>query len=229
MKTIGILGGMTWQSSQAYYNLINREVEKRLGGCSSAQVVMYSVNFQPIADMQAAGHWREMGEILAEHAVQLQNAGADFILLATNTMHLVADQLKARLDIPILNLIELAAERAAQDGFTKIGLLGTKFTMESELYPSVFNQRGLQIITPEEGERAVVNNVIYTKLANGVTDQEDREAYLKIIDGLVEKGAQTVILGCTEIGMLVRPQDTSVKLIDTTPLHCLEAVNLALS
>ena len=229
MKTIGILGGMTWQSSQAYYNLINCEVEKRLGGCSSAQIVMYSVNFQPIADMQAAGCWREMGEILAEHAVQLQNAGADFILLATNTMHLVADQLKARLEIPILNLIELAAERAAQDGFTKIGLLGTKFTMESELYPSVFNQRGLQIITPEEEERAVVNNVIYTKLANGVTDQEDREAYLKIIDSLVEKGAQTVILGCTEIGMLVRPQDTSVKLIDTTPLHCLEAVNLALS
>ena len=144
-------------------------------------------------------------------------------------MHLVADQIKAQLDIPILNLIELAAERASQDGFTKIGLLGTKFTMESELYPSVFNQHGLQIITPEEGERAVVNNVIYTKLANGVTDQEDREAYLKIIDGLVEKGAQTVILGCTEIGMLVRPQDTSVKLIDTTPLHCLEAVNLALS
>ncbi len=230
MKTIGILGGMTWQSTSTYYTLINQAIEERLGGCNSAQVIVHSVNFAPVAEMQARGEWEAMGEMLAGNAAKLEAAGAELIILATNTMHLLADQITARLNVPFLHLIELTARRAVADGAATLGLLGTRFTMESSLYPDICAPLGVEVITPGEGDRAVVHDAIYNRLANGIIDDGDRRAYLRIIADLAGRGAGTVVLGCTEIGMLVKPEDTGgVSVIDTTRLHCREAVDAALA
>ncbi|MEE9100199.1 aspartate/glutamate racemase family protein [Pseudomonas nitroreducens] len=229
MKTIGLIGGMSWESTIPYYRQINQTIKERLGGLHSAKIVLYSVDFHEIERLQHAGDWDAAGALLADAARSLRAAGAEFLVLCTNTMHKVAPAIEAAVDIPLLHIADPTAEAIREAGVTKVGLLGTRFTMEQAFYKDRLQERfDLQVLTPSDDERQVVHRIIYEELCLGRILDESREAYRRIIASLVERGAQAVILGCTEISLLVGPQDASVPLFDTTAIHARRAAERAL-
>ncbi|MCJ1885330.1 aspartate/glutamate racemase family protein [Pseudomonas sp. LA21] len=229
MKTIGLIGGMSWESTIPYYRQINQTIKERLGGLHSAKIVLYSVDFHEIERLQHAGDWDAAGRLLAEAARSLRAAGADFLVLCTNTMHKVAPAIDAAVDIPLLHIADPTAEAIRAVGLTRVGLLGTRFTMEQAFYKDRLQEKyDLQVLTPSDEERQVVHRIIYEELCLGQFLDESRDAYRRIIASLVARGAQAVILGCTEISLLVGPQDASVPLFDTTAIHALQAAEWAL-
>lgn len=228
MKTIGLVGGMSWESTALYYRLINEGVKKRLGGLHSAKIVLYSVDFQEIEALQHAGEWDRAGEVLAAAGRAVEAAGADFLLICTNTMHRVAEQVESAISIPLLNLADATAERILVRGMRTVGLLGTAFTMEQDFYRGRLENRGIEVLVPGAADRAVVHRVIYEELCQGRVKEGSRAEYLRIIDALGERGAEGVIEGCTEIVMLVDERHTHMPLFDTTAIHADEAVRLAL-
>jgi len=230
MKVIGLLGGMSWESTALYYRILNQQVKQRLGGLHSAQLVLYSVDFQPIEQLQAAGEWQQAGEMLAAAAQNLERAGAQFIVLCTNTMHKVAPQISAAVSVPLLHIADATGRRIQQAGLRKVGLLATRFTMEQAFYRGRLEQQfNLQVIVPEEEDRALVHQVIYHELCLGTINPASRQRYRQIMQQLVDQGAEAIILGCTEITLLVDDSDASVPLLDTTLIHAEEAVNQALA
>lgn len=229
MKMIGLIGGMSWESTALYYRIINEQVKQQLGGLHSARSLMYSVDFHEIEKLQAAGEWQKAGEILAEAAISLEKGGADFIVLCTNTMHKVAQQITDAVSIPLLHIADATAQRIRQAGVKKVGLLATAFTMEQEFYKGRLNQSEIEVLVPDAAGRKVVHDIIYQELCLGVIRDESRAQYRKIIAELVEQGAEAIILGCTEITLLVKAEDASVPLFDTTLIHAEDAVKLALS
>lgn len=229
MKTIGLIGGMSWESTVPYYRLINEGVKQRLGGLHSARLVLYSVDFHAIERLQHAGRWDEAGMLLADAARALQAAGAELLVLCTNTMHKVAPAIEAAVTISLLHIADPTAAAAKGAGIETVGLLGTRFTMEEDFYRGRLEARhGLRVLIPEAADREVVHRVIYDELCLGATREESRAAYRAIIDRLVAQGAAGIILGCTEIGLLVKPEDSPVPLFDTTALHAASAVDFAL-
>jgi aspartate racemase len=230
MKTVGLIGGMSWESTVPYYQVINRVVGQRLGGLHSARVAMFSVEFQEIERLQHAGRWEESGEILADAARAVRRAGADFIVLCTNTMHKVAPQIEAAVDVPLLHIADATAARVKAAGLARIGLLGTRFTMEEAFYRGrLADRHGLTVLTPPAGQRETVHQVIYGELCLGQVREDSRAAYRTIVQDLVGQGAEGVILGCTEIGLLLRPEDAPVPLFDTARIHAEAAADFALA
>jgi aspartate racemase len=229
LKTIGLIGGMSWESSQLYYQLINNAVKQRLGGLHSAQLLMYSVDFAPIEKLQHAGDWDGAADVLVDAARRLEAGGADFFLIGTNTMHRVADDVCAAVSIPLLHIADATAEILRNDDVRRIGLLGTAFTMELDFYRNrISEQYGIEVLVPELHDRQMVHDIIYQELCQGQIEAESREVYLAIIDRLREQHIDGVILGCTEIGLLLQPQHTDIKLYDSTAIHAHRAVELAL-
>lgn len=230
MKTIGLLGGMSWESTIPYYRRINERVRQRLGGLHSARIVLNSVDFADIEHLQHCGHWNEAGAVLAAAARSLEAAGADFLVLCTNTMHKVAPAIEAAVSIPLLHIADPTAARIRQAGLRKIGLLGTRFTMEKDFYRGrLENQHGIQVVVPDADDRDRVHRVIYDELCLGVVSEASRTAYREVIGALVERGAQGIVLGCTEIALLISPADAPVTVFDTTAIHAESAVDFALS
>ena len=230
MKTIGLLGGMSWESTELYYRLINQNVKAQLGGLHSAKIVLFSVDFQEIETMQHAGDWDSAAQVLAQAARQIEAAGADFLLICTNTMHKVAPQVEAAIQMPLLHLADATAERIKEAGYQSIGLLGTAFTMEQDFYKGRLTDKyGLEVIVPNDEDRAVVHRIIYEELCVGVIKEESRVEYLRIMARLQAAGAEAIIEGCTEIVLLVQQKHTTVPLFDTTTIHAEAAVALALS
>jgi aspartate racemase len=220
VNRVGLLGGMSWESTAVYYRLLNEAVHERVGGHASAPLVVWSVDFAEIEALQQAGDWAEQGRILGEAAAALQRAGVDAIALATNTLHLVADDITARIDVPFIDLIDVVGAATEAAGHQRVGILATGYTMDSDLYPSRLAKFGAEVLVPDVDDRAEVHRVIFEELVHGVVRDESRAAYLAVIDRLVERGADAVILACTEIGLLVRDGDAAVPLLDTTALHC---------
>ena len=229
MRTIGLIGGMSWESSAEYYRIINQEVNRRLGGVRSAQCLMYSVDFEDIKRLQHEGDWDSLAEAMRKAALRLERGGADFIVLCTNTMHRGADAISSAVNLPLLHIADPTADRIRAAGFHRIGLLGTAFTMEQDFYKGrLLERHGLDVIVPDEADRRIVHEIIYKELVLGIVSPESRQAYREIIARLVERGAQAVILGCTEIMLLVSPEDSAVPLFDTTTIHAVAAVDEAL-
>jgi aspartate racemase len=230
MKTIGLLGGMSWESTLGYYKAINEGINKELGGLHSAKIAMYSVDFEPIEQLQHAGDWNGTAKILSVAAQSIQAAGADFLLICTNTMHKVAKEIGESIRIPILHIADATAEILVNQGVKKVGLLGTAFTMEQEFYKGrLLSQYNLEVLVPNEKDRQIIHKVIYQELCLGKITANSKAEYLRVIDALAAQGAEAVILGCTEIGMLVNQSDTDVKLMDTTAIHAQQAVRYAIS
>ena len=229
MKTIGLLGGMSWESTAGYYRAINQCVQKSLGGLHSAKIAMVSVDFEPIEKMQQSGDWASAAEILTRAARDVQAAGVDFLLICTNTMHKVAPQIEKGIDIPLLHIADATAEVLVDDKIKNVGLLGTKFTMEQNFYRGRLQEKyGLRVLVPDEEDRNTVHNVIFNELCLGETNHQSKIEFIRIIEKLKNEGAEAVILGCTEIGMLVQQEDTDVTLYDTTAIHAEKAVEYAL-
>ena len=230
MKTIGLIGGMSWESSIEYYRIINETAKTKLGALHSARSIMYSVDFADIETLQHQGRWHEAAQLLMGAAKSLENGGADFVVICTNTMHKVADEIQAHINIPLLHIADATAQRIKESGIRRIGLLGTRFTMEEDFYKARLAQKyGLDVMIPDAPEREIVHRVIYDELVMGKIRQGSRNKYVDIIERLVRNGAQGVILGCTEIGLLVHPGDCEVPLFDTTRIHAEAAVEYALA
>lgn len=229
MKTIGLIGGMSWESTQTYYRLINQTVREALGGLHSARLVLYSVDFAEIEALQHQGDWDATAEILGTAGQAVAAAGADFIVLCTNTMHKVAPSIEASAGLPLLHIADATATALIEDGVTCVGLLGTRFTMEQAFYRERLEARGIQVVVPDAPQRELIHSVIYHELCLGNIRPESRQAYLEVVNALAERGAQGVILGCTEIGLLIQSADTDVPLYDTTEIHAEQAVQLALA
>lgn len=228
MKTIGLLGGMSWESSALYYQLINEGVRDRLGAFHSAKLVMSSVDFAEIEKLQSAGDWDAAGRILAEQSRGLEAAGADFLVLCTNTMHKVASAIEEAVSIPLLHLADTTAAAVTNTGIRTVALLGTAFTMEQDFYKERLASHGLTVVVPDEAQRQIVHQIIYEELVLGLVRDESREEYVQIIDSLRDRGAEGVILGCTEIELLIGAQDSSLPVFPTTRLHAEAAVQMAL-
>lgn len=229
MKTIGMLGGMSWESTVPYYRLINQRVQERLGGLHSARLLLYSVDFQEIEQLQHAGEWGRAGELLADAARRLQGAGADFLVICTNTMHKVAPAVEAATALPLLHIADPTARAIVSEGFRRVGLLGTRFTMEEDFYRArLQREHGLDVVVPDAGDRLEVHRIIYDELCQGVVDEGSRGVYRGVIARLVARGAEAVVLGCTEISLLVGRGDSRVPLFDTTALHARAAADFAL-
>ena len=230
MKTIGLLGGMSWESTTSYYQQINQGVKQALGGLHSAKVCLYSVDFDEIEKLQHQGDWQATADILSKAAQSVEAGGADFLLICTNTMHKVADQISTAINIPILHIADATALTLQADGISKVGLLGTRFTMEQDFYKSRLTEHfNIEVLTPNQAQRDRIHQVIYDELCLGVVNDDARNDYLEIINDLYRDGAQAIILGCTEIALLVQPQHTEVPLYDTTAIHAQAAVAKALS
>lgn len=230
LKTIGMLGGMSWESTAIYYRALNEGVKSALGGLHSARIVMVSVDFDDIEKLQHADDWDSTAVILADAAKSIEDGGADFLIICTNTMHKVVPQIEKRLSIPILHIADATAERLQKDGIQRVGLLGTRFTMEQQFYKNRITENyGMDVIVPNKKERDEVHHIIYQELCLGIINELSRTRYLQIIERLKERGAEAVILGCTEIALLVQQRDTSLPLYDTTAIHAEQAVLLALS
>lgn len=230
MKTIGLLGGMSWESTVSYYQVLNREIGKRLGGLHSARILLLSVDFEEIEVLQHRGDWEKLGEMLAAEAKTLEEAGSDFLVLCTNTMHLVAPAMEAVLEIPLLHIADATARRIRERGAKTIGLLGTRFTMEEPFYRGRLEENhGLEVLVPAREDRDVIHRVIYEELVLGKILPESREEYRRIVGTLEDRGAQGVILGCTEIGLLLKPEDSELPLFDTALIHAQVAAEYALS
>lgn len=229
MKTIGLIGGMSWESTVPYYQLINEGVRQRLGGLHSARVILYSVDFAEVEHLQSTGDWAAAGELLAQVAHKLQGAGAEALVLCTNTMHKVADAIEAAVQIPLLHIADPTAAQIRQAGLSKVGLLGTRFTMEQDFYKARLQQRhGLQVLVPPAPDRDEVHRIIYEELCLGQVRADSRSVYQRVMGDLVAQGAQAIILGCTEISLLVSAVDVPVLLFDTTAIHAMSAVDWAL-
>lgn len=229
MKTIGLLGGMSWESTALYYNWINELVKERLGELHSGRIVLYSVDFQEVEDLRHQDRWDAIGRLLGEDALRVEQAGADFLLLCTNTMHKVAPQIEAAINIPLLHIADATAEAIKAKGLDAVGLLGTKFTMEEDFYVGrLENRHGLKVLIPPEEDRAIVHRVIYEELVLGIIKDESRQEYLRIMADLQKRGAGGVIEGCTEIVTLVQQEHTDIPLFDTTALHAKAAVERAI-
>ncbi|AXY36661.1 MULTISPECIES: aspartate/glutamate racemase family protein [Bacillus] len=229
MKTIGLIGGMSWESSAEYYRIINEEIKKKLGGLHSAKCLLYSVDFKEIEHYQSIGAWDKAGEALGQVARSLEKAGADFIVICTNTMHKVLGYIQEMITIPILHIADATAEQIIRQDIRSVGLLGTKYTMEQDFYKSRIASHDINVIVPDDDERELINNIIYQELCLGEIKQSSKNIYKKIINNLVDRGAEGIILGCTEIGLLVKVEDSEVPLFDTTLIHAQKAVNKSLS
>ncbi|HWO54484.1 MAG TPA: aspartate/glutamate racemase family protein [Paenibacillus cookii] len=229
MKTTGLLGGMSWESSMLYYQIINERVKERKGGHHSAKSLMYSVDFQEIKDLQHQGKWAEAAKIMIESAQKLEAGGADVVVICTNTMHKMAPEVMNSVSIPLLHIADATANQIVKDKIKKVGLLGTAFTMEQEFYKGrLVDPFGLEVVVPDEADRAVVHDVIYHELCLGIINEHSKKKYLDIIDRLVRKGAEAVILGCTEITLLISQEDCNIPVYDTTRIHAEAAVDFAL-
>ncbi len=230
MKTIGLLGGMSWESTVSYYKAINEGVKARLGGLHSAKILLYSVDFQEIEILMRQGQWDAIADILTKEANRIASAGADFLLICTNTMHIVFPQIEAAVDIPLLHIADAAANVIQSNGCKQVGLLGTAATMEEPFYKDrLLNKYGIGTVVPEAADRRIVHTAIFNELCLGKIEDRSRTEYLRIIENLGSQGAEAVILGCTEIAMLVSPNQTSVPLLDTAEIHAQQAVEMALS
>ena len=230
MKTIGMIGGMSWESSIEYYRIVNQTVREKLGGLHSAKSIMYSVEFAEIEALQHQNRWDELAKIMIEAARSLERGGADFVIICTNTMHKLYDKVQNDIKIPMLNIADATAEKIKADGIDKIALLGTRFTMEEDFYKGrLVDRYGLDVIIPAEKEMEIVHRVIYDELCAGIINSDSKQKYAEIIKGLVAEGAAGVILGCTEIGLLVKQEDSPVPLFDTTEIHARAAVDYALA
>jgi aspartate racemase len=229
MKVIGLIGGMSWESSVVYYKIVNQKIKEKLGGVHSCQCLMYSVDFGEIAALQHRGDWAKLSEIMIDAAQRLERGGADFIVLCTNTMHKLADDIEANVNIPLVHIADVTAEAIKEKGMKKIGLLGTKFTMEHDfLKGRLLEKHGVESIIPNEAQRDIIHKIIYEELVKGIVTKESRLAYLTIINDLTAQGAEGIILGCTEIGLLITNEFTDAVLFDTTEIHATKAVELAL-
>lgn len=229
-KTIGLIGGMSWESSAEYYRIVNQEMQKRLGGVHSARSLMWSVDFGEIEQLQHAGDWDRLAEEMKDAAIRLERGGADFVVLCTNTMHRLADAVISAVEIPLLHIADPTAQRIKAAGLNRVGLLGTAFTMEQDFYKGRLREHyGLDVMVPEPEDRRVVHEIIYKELVVGEIRPESREAYRAVMARLIERGAQAIILGCTEIMLLVSDRDSAVPLYDTTTIHAVAAVDFALT
>lgn len=230
MKTVGLLGGMSWESTALYYRWLNEGIKKKLGGLHSARIAMVSVDFQEIEELQHGSQWERAGAVLAEAAKQIEAAGADFLLICTNTMHKVAPQIQKAINIPILHLADATANRIKELNMKTVGLLGTNFTMEQDFYKGrLIEQHGLNVVVPSDEDRQIVHRIIYEELCLGVVKEASREEYLRIMEQMREEGVEGIIEGCTEIVMLVQQEHTDIPLFDTTAIHAEEAVAMALA
>jgi amino-acid racemase len=230
MKRIGLLGGMSWESSLEYYRLVNQGVRVRLGGLHSADCLLRSVDFAAVEALQHAGRWDEAGELLAREASGLEDAGAELLVLCTNTMHKVADRIERAIEIPLVHIADTSAAAVTAGGMRTVGLLATAYTMEQDFYVGRLRERhGLEVLVPDADDRRRVHAVIYDELCVGVVEPGSREEYRRIMRGLAERGAECILFGCTEIGLLVGPEDSPVAVFDTTRLHAEQAVELALA
>ena len=228
MKTIGLIGGMSWESTIPYYRIINEEIKEKLGGLHSAKIVLYSVEFDEIEKCQSSGEWEKSGEILGNAARGIENAGADFILICTNTMHKVAPQIASMINIPIVHIADATADELEKRNIKTVGLLGTKYTMTQDFYKQRLIDRGINVVIPDEEDIETVNSVIFDELCVGKIEDSSREKYKKIIEDLTGKGAEGVILGCTEIGLLIGQSDVIIPVFDTTVIHAKRAAELAM-
>lgn len=228
MKTLGLIGGMSWESTITYYQIINDVVKENLGGLHSAKILLYSVDFYEIEKCQAEGDWNKSAGILADAAKKLEQAGADYIVICTNTMHKVAPQIQEQIAIPIIHIAEATAEQLKENKISRVALLGTKYTMTQDFYKSKLIDAGIEVLIPDTQDIEIVNTIIYQELCLGVISDHSKEEYLRIIDGLAARGAQGVILGCTEIGLLIQQRDTSLPVFDTTQIHAAKAALLAI-
>ena len=229
MKTVGLIGGMSWESTATYYRLINQGIRNRCGGLHSAKMLLYSVDFAEIEALQSSGRWHEAGQLLAEAAVRLEKGGADLLLICTNTMHKVAAQVVAAVTLPLIHIAEATGAKIVQDGIEAVGLLGTRFTMEEQFYRSVLEDTfGLRVVVPTADDRRLVDKVIFNELCRGVIADNSRQEYLRIVDSLAAQGCGAIILGCTEIALLIGSGDTDLKLYDTTEIHAQQAVAMML-
>jgi aspartate racemase len=228
MKTIGLIGGMSWESTVTYYQVINERIKKELGGLHSAKILLYSVDFSEIEQSMKENDWEDIAERMIKAAVTLEKAGADFILICTNTIHKVVPQMKSHISVPLIHIAETAAETLKERGFEKAALLGTRFTMNQDFYKEKLREGGISVIIPEVKDAEEIDRIIFQELCLGIVTEESRQKYLDIIERLAQKGAQAVILGCTEIGMLISQKDTNVPVFDTTVLHAEKAAGLAI-
>lgn len=228
MKTMGLIGGMSWESSVEYYRITNQLVRQKLGGHHSAKSVMYSFDFAEIEKLQHRGEWEEATRRMINAAIYLQRAGAEFIVICTNTMHRMAKEVEAAIAIPVLHIADATAQAVQAEGVERVGLLGTRFTMEEEFYRGRLEEHGLTVLVPDEGGRSLVDQVIFDELVMGEINPESKRGYLGVIDALAEEGAEGIILGCTEIGLLVKAEDVDLPVFDTTMIHARAAVESAL-
>lgn len=227
MKTIGLIGGLSWESTSEYYSYINRFVKEKLGGLHSAKCLLHSFDFQEMVDLQHTGEWDQATNQMIHAAKTLENGGADMIVICTNTMHKMAPEVTNEVKIPLLHIVDTVAEKINEQGMTKVGLLGTKFTMEQPFYKEYLNKHGIEVVIPNEEDRKIVHDVIYNELCKGDFQEASKDKYLQIINRLSNQGAEGIILGCTEIPLLVKQEDTLVPLFDSTLLHAKAAVDLA--
>ena len=229
MKTIGLIGGMSWESSALYYKIINQRVQHILGGVHSADCLLYSVDFAEIAGLQHDNNWDELADVMVAAAQRLENGGADFIVLCTNTMHKLAAQIEEKVSIPLLHIADATAAEIQRQGFKKVGLVATKFSMEQDFLKSRYREKfGIEILIPEREERNEIHSIIYNELVKGIIKEDSREKFLSVIDQLVANGAEGVILGCTEIELLINQNDTDITLFETTKIHAEAAVQFSL-
>ena len=228
MKTIGLIGGMSWESTVPYYSIINEEVKNALGGLSSAKIVLYSVNFEEIEAYQSSGRWDKAAQALGDVAKKLEAFGADFIIICTNTMHKIAPEISAMVKIPVVHIAEATADKLLEEGMTKVALLGTKYTMQQDFYKEKLAQREIEVLIPDAVDVEIINNIIFNELCVGIVRDESRENFKRCIRYLKERGAEAVILGCTEIGMLIKQEDSVLPVFDTTYIHAKKAAELAL-
>lgn len=229
MKTIGLLGGMSWESTLSYYSVINETVQQTLGGLHSAQCLLYSVDFAPLAQYQEEGRWDEEANVLTEAALCLEKAGADFIVICSNTPHKVAPQIRDALRIPLLHIAEVTADKLLLSHITKVGLLGTRYTLTESFYREILEAKGLAVVLPEASSVERLNSIIFDELCLGITREKSKAYYVRVIESMVAQGAQGIILGCTELGELIQSTDVSVPLFDTAYLHARAAALYALS
>lgn len=228
MKTIGLIGGMSWESSLEYYRLINEFTKEKLGKKHSAECLMYSVDFAEIEEMQHNGNWNLLKEKMINYASNLKKGGADFIVICTNTMHKMADDIENEIDLPLLHIADAAAHSIVEKNIDKVALLGTKFTMEKDFYKDRLKKHGIEVIIPWEEEREIVHNTIYNELIDGLILDKSKTKFKKIINNLYARGAEGVVLGCTEIPLLIKDEDSPIPVFDTTNLHAREAVEFAI-
>jgi len=229
MKTVGLIGGMSWESTATYYRLINQGIRQRCGGLHSAKILLYSVDFAEIEELQSSGRWHQAGVLLAEVAARLEAGGADLLMICTNTMHKVAEQVAAAVSIPLIHIAEATGGHLVADGIQAVGLLGTRFTMEEDFYRSVLENRyGLHVTVPAKVDRRLVDEVIFKELCRGVIAEHSKLQYLRIAETLSAQGCGAIILGCTEIALLLKPDDTDLHLYDTTEIHAQQAVAMML-